>query len=90
MSDDNKPTMSLATERKQRARDVAAEPFGMTVAMPDTGQPPERARAIADAMLLTDWYVLQATVILERWDLEQNAEAAVRLVQIMARSIQPK
>jgi len=90
MSDDNKPTMSLATERKQRERDFAQERAGMIKELADIGQSLERARAIADAMLLTDWYVLQATVILERWDLEQNAEAAVRLVEIIARSIQPK
>jgi hypothetical protein len=53
----------------------------------DIGVPPEKASAIVADLLLIDWWCLQATVILARWDLEQNAEAAVRLVEIMARSI---
>ena len=62
----------------------------MTRELADIGVPPEKASAIVDHVLLVDWLCLQATVILDRWDLEQAAAAAVELVKIMARSIQPK
>ena len=57
----------------------------------DIGQSPEGAAAIAQDMLYYDWLCLQAVTILQRWDLEPTAEAAVQLVKIMARgAIQPK
>ena len=49
--------------------------------------PPEKASAIVADLLLIDWWCLQATVILERWDLEPTAEATGRLVEIMAKNV---
>ena len=51
--------------------------------------PPEKASAIVADLLLIDWWCLQATVILERWDLQPDAQAAVELVKIMARKKGP-
>jgi hypothetical protein len=83
--DDDKPTISLAVERKARERDFAAERELLIKELLEIGQSPERASAIVADLLLIDWWCLQATVILARWDLEQDAEAAVELVKIMAR-----
>src|SRR5215467_7343622 len=84
---DDKPTntISLAAERGKRERDFAAERDLLTRELADIGVPPEKASAIVADLLLIDWWCLQATVILARWDLKQNAEAAVELVKIMAR-----
>jgi len=84
---DDKPTntISLAAERGKRERDFAAERDLLTRELADIGVPPEKASAIVADLLLIDLWCLQATVILARWDLEQNAEAAVELVKIMAR-----
>ena len=84
---DDKPTntISLAAERGKRERDFAAERDLLTRELADIGVPPEKASAIVADLLLIDSWTLQATVILSRWDLEQNAQAAVELVKIMAR-----
>jgi len=83
MTDDDKPPISLAAERKQRERDFTAERELLIKELLEIGQSPERAAAIAQDMLYYDWLCLQATVILERWDLEPTAEATGRLVEIM-------
>jgi hypothetical protein len=88
--DDDKPTISLAVERKARERDFAAERELLIKELLEIGQSPERASAIVADLLLIDWWCLQATVILERWDLEQNAQAAAELVKIMARNGESK
>src|SRR5262249_7354369 len=81
---DDKPTntISLAAERGKRERDFAAERDLLTRELADIGVPPEKASAIVADLLLIDWWCLQAVTILERWDLEQNAQAAVELVKL--------
>jgi len=83
--DDDKPPISLAVERKARERDFTAERELLIKELADIGVSPEKATAIAQDMLLTDWYVLQAVTVLERWDIEPTAEAAVRLVKILSK-----
>jgi|SRR6516164_6115738 len=83
----HKPPISLAAERKQRERDFTAERELLIKELLEIGQSPERAAAIAQDMLYYDWLCLQATVILERWDLEPTAEATGRLVEIMAKNV---
>jgi hypothetical protein len=88
MDDDEKPAaISLAAERKQRERDFAQEREQMLAELSDIGLSPEKATAIATYVLQTDWLTLQATLILERWELDLTAEAVVRLVEIMRRSV---
>jgi len=79
----------LATERKARERDFAAERELLIEELLEIGQSPEKASAIVADLLLIDWWCLQATVILERWDLQPDAQAAVELVKIMARKKGP-
>ena len=90
MTDDDRPPIDLAVERGKRERDFTAERELLIKELLAIGLPIEKATAIAQEMLFYDWLCLQATVILDRWDLEQAAAAAVELVKIMARSIQPK
>ena len=82
--DDDRP-ISLATERKARERDFSAERELPNKELLEIGQSPQKAAEIVSHVLLVDWLCLQATVLLDRWDLEQNAQAAVELVKIMAR-----
>ena len=79
----------MATERKARERDFAAERELLIEELLEIGQSPEKASAIVADLLLIDWWCLQATVILERWDLQPDAQAAVELVKIMARKKGP-
>ena len=78
MKDDDKPVISLAAERKKQERDFAQERDNMIKELSELGLPSERAAAIAEDVLYCDWLVLQATIILERWDLEQNAQIVDR------------
>jgi hypothetical protein len=81
--DDDKPPISLASERKARERDFTSERELLTKELLAIGQSPEKAGAIVNDMLLLDWFVLQSTIVLERWEIEPTAEACVELVKIM-------
>ena len=85
-SNDKPPVISLAAKRKESERDFGAERELLTKELLAIGQSREQAGAIVNDMLLLDWYVPQAVTILERWDLEQDAQAAVELVKIMVAS----
>jgi hypothetical protein len=66
MTDDDKPAISLAVERKARERDFTVERDLLIKELLEIGQSPERAAAIAQDMLYYDWLCLQAVTILGR------------------------
>ena len=55
MMTDDKPTISLAAERKARERDFTAERELLIKELLEIGQSPEKAAAIAQDMLYYDW-----------------------------------
>jgi hypothetical protein len=84
--DDDKPVISLVEKREAQKRDFAQERADMIKDLLEFGLSMERATAIAENVLLCDWLFLQATIILARWDLEENTEAVIKLVEMMHRS----
>jgi hypothetical protein len=83
--DDDKPVISLVEKREAQGRDFAQERADMIKDLLEFGLSMERATAIAENVLLCDWLFLQATIILGRWDLEENTEAVIKLVEMMHR-----
>jgi hypothetical protein len=83
--DDDKPVISLVEKREAQERDFAQERADMIKELVEFGLSMERATAVAENVLLCDWLFLQATIILGRWDLEENTEAVVKLVEMMHR-----
>jgi|GraSoiStandDraft_1057264.scaffolds.fasta_scaffold432979_1 hypothetical protein len=81
--DDDKSVISLVEKREAQERNFAQERADMIEELLALGLSMERATAIAENVLLCDWLFLQATIILGRWDLEENTEAVIKLVEMM-------
>jgi hypothetical protein len=83
--DDDKSVISLVEKREAQERNFAQERADMIEELLALRLSMERATAIAENVLLCDWLFLQATIILGRWDLEENTEAVIKLVEMMHR-----
>jgi hypothetical protein len=81
--DDDKSVISLVEKREAQERNFAQERADMIEELLALRLSMERATAIAENVLLCDWLFLQATIILGRWDLEENTEAVIKLVEMM-------
>jgi len=82
---DDKSVISLVEKRKEEVRNFAQERADMIEELLALGLSMERATAIAEDVLLCDWLFFQATIILGRWDFEENTEAIIKLVEMMHR-----
>ena len=76
--------ISLATERKARERDFAQERADLLKELQDIGvEEPELAATVQHVMLV-EWSVFHAARMLEYHGVDQDAQAVVRLAEIMA------
>jgi len=84
MTDDDKPPISLAAERKQRERDFATERADLLQELRDIGI--EEPEAMVQNIMLTEWAVFHAARLLEYHSIDGSPEAIIELVKLMTKA----
>jgi hypothetical protein len=81
---DDKPTIDLAVERAKRERDFTAERADLLAELRDIGLEGAELAATVQHVMLVEWSVFHAARMLEYHGVDQDAQAVVRLAEIMA------
>jgi hypothetical protein len=83
--DDDTPVISLAAKREDKHRNFAEERSECIKELLELGLSKEEAAAAAAEFLLCDWLACRAGLILH--DFDHDAEAFIKLIEIMRRGI---
>jgi hypothetical protein len=82
----DRPPISLATERKARERDFSQERADLLAELREIGVKEADLESTVQHVMFVEWAVYKAALMLEYHGVDQDAQAVVRLAEIMARN----
>ena len=82
---DDKPPISLATERKARERDFDQERADILKELEEIGVAPDQLASVTQHVMFIEWALYKANLMLDYHDIERSPDAIVELTKMLVR-----